>query len=423
MNKDKIKKLMKITVICVFIIIILIILFRKVNNNLEKENENYVEVSDQGNNNDNLKQIEYKTEKVKNATSFYTVQKYINVYLDTVNSSKAQDIYNLLSNNYVESNKITIENLNNYINTDIKKVKVQKMIYIGGNNSEKYMANVIDTFSQKEYYFIMNIDTANFTYSIEPIVNKNFQNIEEVELKNDIENIPTKGNNIFEYLRYSDEDMALEYIKYYNELLKDNVEKAYSLLDQDYKNNKFPTIEKFKEYASEKKVENDLNISEFSYTKEDNYQKYTIKDNYGYYYLIKETAIMEFSVQLDLYTIKNDEYDEKYSKLNDSAKVQTNIKMFLTMLDNNDYEGAYSKLDSTFKKNNFGTISEFKKYVNKNFYDTNYWTSKTSKIEGSLFIVEGILQDSITVAANNRKISFIVRLDEGTNYTMSFNFK
>ena len=217
--------------------------------------------------------------------------------------------------------------------------------------------------------------------------------------------------------------MALEYIKYYNELLKDNVEKAYSLLDQDYKNNKFPTIEKFKEYASEKKVENDLNISEFSYTKEDNYQKYTIKDNYGYYYLIKETAIMEFSVQLDLYTIKNDEYDEKYSKLNDSAKVQTNIKMFLTMLDNNDYEGAYSKLDSTFKKNNFGTISEFKKYVNKNFYDTNYWTSKTSKIEGSLFIVEGILQDSITVAANNRKISFIVRLDEGTNYTMSFNFK
>ena len=273
---------MKITVICVFIIIILIILFRKVNNNLEKENENHVEVSDQGNNNDNLKQIEYKTEKVKNATSFYTVQKYINVYLDTVNNSKAQDIYNLLSNDYIENNKITIENLNNYIKKDIKKVKVQKMIYIGGNNSEKYMANVIDTSSQKEYYFIMNIDTANFTYSIEPIQNKNFQNFEEVELKNDIENIPIKGNNIFEYVRYSDEDMALEYIKYYNELLKDNVEKAYSLLDQEYKNNKFPTIEKFKEYASEKKVENDLNISEFSYTKEDNYQKYTIKDNYGY---------------------------------------------------------------------------------------------------------------------------------------------
>ena len=423
MNKNKIKKLMKITVICVFIIIILIILFRKVNNNLEKENENHVEVSDQGNNNDNLKQIEYKTEKVKNATSFYTVQKYINVYLDTVNNSKAQDIYNLLSNDYIENNKITIENLNNYIKKDIKKVKVQKMIYIGGNNSEKYMANVIDTSSQKEYYFIMNIDTANFTYSIEPIQNKNFQNFEEVELKNDIENIPIKGNNIFEYVRYSDEDMALEYIKYYNELLKDNVEKAYSLLDQEYKNNKFPTIEKFKEYASEKKVENDLNISEFSYTKEDNYQKYTIKDNYGYYYLIKETAIMEFSVQLDLYTIKNDEYDEKYSKLNDSAKVQANIKMFLTMLDNNDYEGAYSKLDSTFKKDNFATISEFEKYVTKNFYDTNYWTPKTSKTEGNLFIVEGILQDSITVAANNRKISFIVRLDEGTNYTMSFNFK
>ena len=114
---------MKITVICVFIIIILIILFRKVNNNLEKENENHVEVSDQGNNNDNLKQIEYKTEKVKNATSFYTVQKYINVYLDTVNNSKAQDIYNLLSNDYIENNKITIENLNNYIKKDIKKSK------------------------------------------------------------------------------------------------------------------------------------------------------------------------------------------------------------------------------------------------------------------------------------------------------------
>ena len=157
-------------------------------------------------------EFEYnKIIEVDNPTYFYTVKDCLNTYfnnLDYIDDKEKGDnykrvIYDQLSDNYKEKNKIEKENVSEYVkkHTNLEFVRVNKMLQymIEKNNVIRFF--VCGIFKNKEgkmYYdnYIVYMDYTNATFSIEP-TNKKTEEIREEDLSTNINEI--KKNNVNQY--------------------------------------------------------------------------------------------------------------------------------------------------------------------------------------------------------------------------------
>ena len=151
------------------------------------------------------------------------------------------------------------------------------------------------------------------------------------------------------------------------------------------------------------------------------YDKYIIKDNYNNYYVILEKGFLDYTIMLDNYTVLDNDYIQKYNSLDNKSKAHTNIDMFIKMINTKDYQHAYEKLDNTFRANNFGTIENFIEYIKNNFYDNNILTVDGVEQKNDVYILNVTLSSNTSSIAEEMKKSFVIKLGENTDFTMSFN--
>ena len=156
------------------------------------------------------------------------------------------------------------------------------------------------------------------------------------------------------------------------------------------------------------------------FNEKDNYTEYIIVDNFDNYYTIKENGIMDYTILLDNYTIKTEEFITTYNKASDAKKVATDIEIFIKMINNKDYKNAYECLSSEFKQNYFKTIDEFKNYVQKNFYDTNYITIKNVQTKSNVYTCTANIKSGVGVAADDMDKNFIIKLNPNAEFELSF---
>lgn len=241
-----------------------------------------------------------------------------------------------------------------------------------------------------------------------------------------IENgITYKTYNAVAYQFVSDAQMSSNYFNQYKTMLINSCEKAYELLDEAYKKEKFSNVNNFKEYI-EKNKEHIINSSlkTYSRTNYDNYNLYTIKDQYGNTYIFKETAVMDYTVQLDDYTLENEEFNEKYKKAEDRDRGILNIDKFFKMINMQDFESAYSVLDDNFKQNYFKTQADFENYMkNKTFrYNKVNYKEYSNKIT-NLYTYKVTLTDITEEKQGEVEFNIVMKLLEGTDFVMSFEVK
>ena len=136
-------------------------------------------------------------------------------------------------------------------------------------------------------------------------------------------------------------------------------------------------------------------------------------------------SVMNYKIKLDNYTIKVEDYEENYNKLKNENKVQANVHIFLQMINTKDYKHSYELLDETFKKNNFGTLEEYKSYINENFFKYNQRTSSDINIrqEGNYYVYETTIRNNSGSAAKSKKLTIIMQLLKGTDFVMSFSIE
>ena len=158
----------------------------------------------------------------------------------------------------------------------------------------------------------------------------------------------------------------------------------------------------------------------YGVNEKDNYTEYIIVDNFDNYYTIKENGIMDYTILLDNYTIKTEEFITTYNKASDAKKVATDIEIFIKMINNKDYKNAYECLSSEFKQNYFKTIDEFKNYVQKNFYDTNYITIKNVQTKSNVYTCTANIKSGVGVAADDMDKNFIIKLNPNAEFELSF---
>lgn len=231
-------------------------------------------------------------------------------------------------------------------------------------------------------------------------------------------NIVQDENNKFEYKNYSEEDFVKEEFMDYKYTLLNELDEAYLKLDNEYKAERFNNVQEFNNYIEKKRtqIENSIVVS-YEYI-DDN--QFIVQDDYGNQYVFIENSFMNYNVRLDNYTIITENYKNKYNKLDNESKAKTNVDMFIKMINSSDYRHAYNKLDETFRNNNFGSVENFESYIKENFFENNYLIVDKIEQKGEYYAVNTTLKRDTSSAADSKNKNFVIKLNEGTNFVMSF---
>ena len=114
-----------------------------------------------------------------------------------------------------------------------------------------------------------------------------------------------KNYEVNEYIAsyVSDEDMAKIYLNDYVHNMFYDVEKAYNLLNEEYRTKKFGNIEQFKNYVYS------LDYSTYDlaryYKKDiDGYIIFGVYDKNGNFFAFKTKGVLQYTVYLDDYTVE-----------------------------------------------------------------------------------------------------------------------
>lgn len=428
---NTIKKVMIVMIILIAVLIIaLVIILRSFNkNNSSDYNSNTVfeqQISYEENNN---------ILKETNRNQYYAVKNIVDKYMRDLNNLKKDDIkdnsnavYSILDKQYVEEFNVTESNVKEKFNiyTDNEKIHINDMYTFEKSASIKiYFIYGTTINTGNEIKLLVKTDSKNSTFSIFPgeyLEKYGYNEQTNVESINILEDeILANEYNTFKYSNVSDEQMAI----YYFEDLKNKVFEEnglYNILDENYRQKKFSSIEKYNLYLNN--LKNDVinrSIVQYKVSNEGGYNVYILVDQEDNYYIFKENAIMDYTVILDTYTVEIPQLIYTYNNATDAEKVLINIQKVFAAINDQDYNYVYDKLDSTFKQNNFPTLEDFEKYIQDNFFEKNKIGYSQYRTSGNLHIYDITITDRNNSNSSSITKNFIMQLLDGTNFVMSFN--
>lgn len=367
-------------------------------------------------------ETKFKREKVSNSTVFYTVEDCINFYIDSVKAEEKDKIFALLDVEYINENNINQENV-------LKYVEKPKNSFIALDMYESELHNVCSyivegvaddgTYNTK-MYFRVGLDTNNFSFNIMPLSSKKYNSIDEIEEKENIVEIPNNDANSYQYNRMRKNEIIEKILKYYCDLTVNNVKKAYDMLEQEYRKKRFDKYSKFQDYIK-KRSENlkQARVAGYSVKEEENSKVYTVVDQDGMVYIFNQKSIMNFTVQMDDYTLETDEYKEKYMNSTVVDKIKLNVNKFIEMISNYDYGEAYSLLDETYKKNNFKTEKSYEKFIEQHFYNSNAYSIEKIETDAQDYIITITVAENASASAAKKTNKIAMRLGENTEFVMA----
>lgn len=446
------KKLKWILIIIVIALIILaVILFAK----LRKEQESKQWLA---NSIDEDMQIDIEEHviPVRGMDEFVSIEKVMTNFYLYLQVGNAQGITGILTEEFKTKEKITEENA-------IKEVTSiagsgndfhAREIYFKDNLAKPvyFIYGIIASEqNQKESYATVHIDNQNGTFAVEPISKEKYENYrsEKIEVKL-IEKI--EKNNYNKYMKSTlGEDEIIQ--KYFTSFLKENlqdVKYAYTLIDDSYKQAKYPKLTDYQAYINSNRQQIETMIPEMMKTPEDfateeeftnymvnyetkgidqykidereGYTQYTFLDDYGNYFIFRATSPMKYTVLLDTYTVDLPEFIEQYQTAETERKVQLNLIKIFSAINAGDYRYAYEKLNPAFRQTNFPTQADFERYAKETFFERN-----TIGI-GNFETFDYVYRYEVTIknekqpnAAFAVKKTFSMSLGEGTNFEYSFN--
>ena len=229
----KSKKYIVISIVILIILVIILLLIMLINKRKNNAENVYEKPYDPGDYTDNDIRISFN--------DYYIIKYCFQTYIDTLNTESSnyytrdennkyikfvedsqieQKIYNLLSESYINDNKITLDTVYKYVDTTKEKemaivTKVQDKTIDESTSVKSFLVEglqvpITDMNKAKQIYLIVNIDYKNKTFSIMPVSDKELEN---VKIKK-IESIENKGENIYDdETDIVQEDIAKEYMK------------------------------------------------------------------------------------------------------------------------------------------------------------------------------------------------------------------
>lgn len=345
---------------------------------------------------DTLIELEEYTTKEKNVNVFFSINDTIQKLLD---ETKKETVY--------------------YYAQEIYKIQTyQKATYYTYGLIQKENKGEVE-----EYYLKVNVDITNNTFFTEELSEKEYNEAKDGKInKIEFDVIKKSDNNQYELKNISSEEIARRYVKDYILKVKYMPDKAFELLYDDYKNEKFKNSTDFKEYVQKNSARfNNLVIQKYQCEVKEEYLEYTVMDQYNNYYKIIVYSALDYKIVLDNYTLEEQEYIEKYNNASEQEKVAICISKFIKLINSKEYEEAYKKLDTTFKKNKFDSVEKFKNYIKNELFNYNIATIQSEDKIGDVYTCKVKIKSGVGVSAEEKEITVVMKLLEGTDFVMSFN--
>ena len=436
-------KYIKYIIVALLIIIILII---SIILGMSKKQKN-VDTEDSYDNGADVVNINTDIKKVDNASLYYTVKNCLDSFYKAINMEIVEGneddyveggeiSYSTLMgvNNIEEKNKIIFDKLNNSFIKDNEITQnnaYQKLVSIVGSNYTIDDMYIIDGENIKNFYvyaenqnndkllYNVILDVDNMTYSIKLLQYADYTRLS----KDDDVGIEKNSNNVFEYSKTTDEQMSKNYFYDFKNLIVNNSQYAYDKFDDEYSKKRFGSIFEFQEYINNNKNElYNLTIKKYSVNITNEYTEYICQDQYGRNYIFKVTNVMDYTVQLDTYTIPTEKFKTEYDKAESEKKVQMNIDKFIQMVNRHDYKTSYNCIADGFKNNYFDTQDKFENYIKNAFFEYNNFEFENIEQKGNnLYTCTVTLTDLTGNSNDTKKITIIMQLNDNYDFKMSFS--
>ena len=444
-NKKKILKIVLMILASLLIIILVILLmFKSTEHEQKEEMKEQVanEVEGQGEPG-KQEEVKYEKQSVKELSLYKLVENNINGYINDIYEENSNEVLDVLSQEYKQKEEIDENNVfdkvvdvNTYSDFDIKEIEennifgnyvffvkgklhAEKDVIFNEQTGQWEWVKANNT-SEKELKYIVTIDFANSTYSIEPTELNEYSIPENYEIS-----ITENDNNTFEYKVYENYEKIGIYLQDFKEKISNNkIEEAYELLDDNYKKTKFSNIESFRKYINDNKERlEELYATKYKINEYDNYYEYVLIDKNNNYYIINEYSAMNYKIALDTYTNQTEETEKKYNSSSIKEKVGININKIFNAINTKDYTYVYNKLDDTFKNNYYKTQQELENYLELNLYEQNEVQFEAfEEREDNTYIYNIIVKDKED-ESQTKAMTIVMQLKEGTDYKMSFSIK
>ncbi len=381
-------------------------------------------------------------EKVTDRNNYYMVENCVKKFYSYYSSiyenknHEEEDIektYNLLDKEYIDYKNISEENLDTILLEINESVVNIYDMYVSEQSEDIYVYIAKGILREKlsnelsNFQIMVKIDLNNKTFSILPqdYIEANYPEIkigDALTIKQ-LNNIEKNRNNSYVFEEISDEAYMVDLFLRYKEEVLYNQDLAYEKLDEEYKNIKFATLKVFKEFAiNNKERHSQMELEQYKVSKQEDYTQYIGMDQDGYYYIFRETGLMEYSLILDTYTVDLPEFLEKYNNAIHVDRVGYNIQKVLDAINYKDYEYVYNKLDFEFKAVNYTTLESFEKTIKTKLFDLNEVKKVKSYTEGSTHVFKLTITDT-NDNTKEQDMTIVMKLLEGTDFVMSFSFE
>lgn len=439
------KKIKVIIVILVILIIFVIVMLNIVNKGRVKNNDSNTAIHDVIGGT-SIYKLNLRLED--NKKRYNSIENIINnyfLYLNEENQNLGDNITvedylcYILNDSYIKENNITKENVWEFVRPFEKNKEpmidemyvietsdyfveyVQVTLYDKEQLDYRNKYNFEYEFNKIDVYYRIDVDSLNSTYSIQPVEKSEF---ESKSIAGDTKIIIEKNgyNSISFSNNLTDAAMCMKYLSNYKEKMRYDVESAYEVLDKEYREKRFGSLEEYKGYILENKDWLDfISVDKYQSNYKEDYKEYVCLDKNGNYYIFEETGIMQYTLKLDTYTLESEKFTIEYNKADEQNKVMMNIDKFINMINNKDYKNLYALLADSFKNNYFKTEEDYKEYIKSNFFKYNEETYIYYEKENNIHSYEIQIKDKSEKDDKIITKKIIMQLKEGTDFVMAFN--
>ena len=441
------KKIIIYSIIAVLVIILIVtILLVKA---LKEEDKMYDEILESKEGIGSADENPVKLIRTNNTVTYYTVDECLKSYFRMLEIEDSAVLMTYLNENYIKDNDIHENNILTVLEKyeDYNTYRTAEMYEIANYNITTYYVKA--RIDHKNIYFIVHLDVNNQTFDIEPITEENYQKREQMT-SSSMKSITNKVYNYYVYKDLNDEVTSKLYFADYIKTMLTDSEEAYQLLDEEYKEKRFSSVDEFNTY-----IQNNQNRFNISFQFEDNsseyenfneyyefisknenfglrnysveqfadYTRYICVDGFNNYYIFFVTYPGTYTAMLDFYTIDMDEFTEKYNTSTNDVKVGMNVQKVIQAINAKDYQYIYGKLDETFRNTNYSSINMLEEYIKNNLFDTNEAEYTNFYQEGDAYIYQVNMKDAQNPDTNQRTMTIIMNLKDETDFVMSFSIE
>lgn len=346
MKNKKIKKILFSLIIGILILIILILII-------------IVKFKD------DINQNNFAIKKLTSNEEYYIIQNCVQEYI--TNLSNGSNNTEVLDKWYIKNNELNSNIDLKYFNNAYWYIP-DTIEYISKDNIKVFFVygNIIineDIPIYKEFNTIVKLDYNTNKYSIIPCHFEGMKTNHKL-----LTSLTDKKYKTFQIPEITDETIVKRYFNDYIHSALTNVEESYNMIDDEYKKIRFENnVELYKKYIIENYYKEGIpDVTLLTSYNNGDYRMYLLEDSNEKNYIIKETAVNEFSIFLDRYTVNMDFIDTYYKNKISDDKLIYNYENITDSLRTGYCEYIYNHLSTDIKNTQFKTLEEYKIFSSKN---------------------------------------------------------